>query len=186
MKYGRLRSISARQIGKTAPSAFCSSVTPHRRSTSDQATPRVSHSRRSCGKIRLTSSSRSCCMSQNVDDTNTRIERNDEESAGIARLCQGRSGPFGEPYTRRMRLWPRHWHPETWVCSMRGHITPAADALAVGPADAAMGAVLADGRRLARCLRCDTWIEHKPPNEASAKWATLPPLAELAKPRRGK
>ena len=46
MKYGRLRSISARQIGSTAPSAFCSSVTPQRRSTSLHATPRCSHSRR--------------------------------------------------------------------------------------------------------------------------------------------
>jgi hypothetical protein len=25
-----------------------------------------------------------------------------------------------------MRLVPKHWHTETWVCSMRGHQTPAA------------------------------------------------------------
>ena len=59
-----------------------------------------------------------------------------------------------------MRLWPKHWHLETWICSMRGHATPAADAATIGPDDAALGASLADGRRLARCLRCDTWIEH--------------------------
>lgn len=68
---------------------------------------------------------------------------------------------------------------------MRGHVAPAADALTVGPADAALGAQLADGRRLARCLRCDTWIEHAPPDAETAMWTTLPPVAELARPRRG-
>lgn len=84
-----------------------------------------------------------------------------------------------------MRLWPEHWHPETWICSMHGHVTPAADALTVGPEDAALGASLADGRRLARCLRCDTWIEHPVPDSATARWPKLPPTSELAKPRRG-
>ncbi|MCU1368805.1 MAG: hypothetical protein JWN39_4444 [Ilumatobacteraceae bacterium] len=85
-----------------------------------------------------------------------------------------------------MRLWPKHWHPETWICSIRGHATPAADAVTIGVADTGLGAVLADGRRLARCLRCDTWIEHVAPDPATAIWTTLPPLAELPKPRRGK
>ena len=69
---------------------------------------------------------------------------------------------------------------------MRGHVTPAAYAGEVGPADAALGAVLADGRHLARCLRCDTWIEHSPPIGADVHYAKLPPLSELTKPRRGK
>ncbi len=69
---------------------------------------------------------------------------------------------------------------------MRGHVTPAVDAVTVGPDDAELGTVLADGRRLARCLRCDTWIEHMPPDPATARWQTLPPLPELLKPRRGK
>ena len=85
-----------------------------------------------------------------------------------------------------MRLWPQHWHPETWVCSMRGHVTPAADALVLGPEDSALGATLADGRRLARCLRCDTWLEHKAPDPDEALWADLPPIEDLPKPRRGK
>lgn len=85
-----------------------------------------------------------------------------------------------------MRLWPKHWHPETWVCSMRGHVTPAADAVTVGSADAALGAQLSDGRRLARCLRCDTWVEHAAPDPATARWQTLPPVEQLTKPRRGK
>jgi uncharacterized membrane protein (DUF2068 family) len=69
---------------------------------------------------------------------------------------------------------------------MRGHVTPAAHAGEIGPADAALGAVLADGRHLARCLRCDTWIEHAPPIGAEVHYAKLPPLSQLAKPRRGK
>lgn len=85
-----------------------------------------------------------------------------------------------------MRLWPKHWHLETWICSMRGHATPAADAATIGTDDAALGASLADGRRLARCLRCDTWIEHPIPDSATARWSTLPPTSELPKPRRGK
>ncbi len=84
-----------------------------------------------------------------------------------------------------MRLWPKAWHPETWVCSMRGHIIPAANAVTIGPDDAAIGAVLADGRRLARCLRCDTWIENPAPDPATAQWVVLPPVAEIPKPRRG-
>lgn len=85
-----------------------------------------------------------------------------------------------------MRLWPKHWHPETWVCSMRGHAAPAAQAVSVGPNDAALGAELADGRRLARCLRCDTWVEHQAPDPATARWPCLPPIIDLPLPRRGK
>ncbi|MEQ1702491.1 MAG: DUF2127 domain-containing protein [Ilumatobacteraceae bacterium] len=84
-----------------------------------------------------------------------------------------------------MRLWPKHWHPETWVCSMRGHAAPATQVVVVGPADAALGAELADGRRLARCLRCDTWIEHAAPAADAARWQTMPAVEVLSKPRRG-
>ena len=85
-----------------------------------------------------------------------------------------------------MRLWPSAWHPETWICSMRGHVTPAEDALVLGPEDSALGAILPDGRRLARCLRCDTWIEHPAPDADTALWVNLPPIEDLPKPRRGK
>lgn len=69
---------------------------------------------------------------------------------------------------------------------MRGHATPAADALVLGPKDSALGATLADGRRLARCLRCDMWLEHQPPTPNTALWPDLPPIEDLPKPRRGK
>ena len=85
-----------------------------------------------------------------------------------------------------MRLWPKHWHPETWICSMRGHVAPAMYVELLSDADAALGAVLGDGRRLARCLRCDTWVEHTQPVGSEVTSATMPPLAELPKPRRDK
>jgi uncharacterized membrane protein (DUF2068 family) len=84
-----------------------------------------------------------------------------------------------------VRLWPKHWHPETWVCSMRGHVAPARWAATVGDADVTLGVELADGRRLARCLRCDCWIEHPVPAGAAVRYATLPPIADLPHPRRG-
>ena len=68
---------------------------------------------------------------------------------------------------------------------MRGHAAPAAHARLVGPADAALGAELADGRRLARCLRCDTWIEHAQPTGSDVEYEKVPPLSLLATPRRG-
>jgi len=76
------------------------------------------------------------------------------------------------------------WHPETLVCSRRGHVTPAADVEHLRPEDAELGVELADGRRLARCTRCDVWIEHEDPPDP--KEETLPPLAELSVPRRGR
>ena len=68
---------------------------------------------------------------------------------------------------------------------MRGHVTPAAGAAAVTVDDAALGAQLADGRRLARCLRCDCWIEHPTPVGADVAYERIPPLTELTLPQRG-
>jgi uncharacterized membrane protein (DUF2068 family) len=69
---------------------------------------------------------------------------------------------------------------------MQGHAAPAASAAFVGVDDAALGAELADGRRLARCLRCDSWIEHVTPSGKEIKYETIPPLDQLKKPRRDK
>jgi uncharacterized membrane protein (DUF2068 family) len=52
------------------------------------------------------------------------------------------------------------------------------------PDDVELGVDLADGRRLARCLRCDVWIEFEPPESPERK--TLPPLEQLPLPRRGR
>jgi uncharacterized membrane protein (DUF2068 family) len=68
---------------------------------------------------------------------------------------------------------------------MRGHVAPAVDTADLTGADPGLGATLVDGRRLARCLRCDTWIEHPAPADGTARWPTLPPMDQLPCPRRG-
>jgi uncharacterized membrane protein (DUF2068 family) len=85
-----------------------------------------------------------------------------------------------------VRLWPRHWHAETWICALRGHVTPALDVTRLRPEDRELGVeVEADGRRYARCLRCDAWREGFPPTGAPAIGDVLPPLDALDLPRRG-
>ena len=84
-----------------------------------------------------------------------------------------------------MRLWPSDWHPETWICSLRGHCAPATHVAVVEAVDADLGVVNADGRRMARCLRCDCWIRHLPPTGPDVHAERLGPIAELDLPRRG-
>jgi uncharacterized membrane protein (DUF2068 family) len=85
------------------------------------------------------------------------------------------------------RAWDRvrhpRWHAELLVCSRRGHVLPAADVEMLRPHDAGVGIEVPDGRRFARCLRCDSWIAVARPIEPAAH--TLPPLAEIRLPRRG-
>jgi uncharacterized membrane protein (DUF2068 family) len=83
----------------------------------------------------------------------------------------------------RERVRQPHWHPETFVCSRRGHVVPAAQVALLRPEDAGVGLDLPDGRRLVRCLRCDSWREVAPPDDPAQP--TLPPLAEIRLPRRG-
>jgi uncharacterized membrane protein (DUF2068 family) len=85
-----------------------------------------------------------------------------------------------------MRLVPKSWHSETWVCSIRGHVAPATKAATLREVDRELGVDTHDGRRLSRCLRCDTWIDGYPPPSGQEAYATVPPLAELDLPRRGK
>jgi len=82
--------------------------------------------------------------------------------------------------------WRTHWgwHPETFVCARRGHVTPAAQVRRLRPEDAGLGVDLPDGRRFVRCTRCDVWVDGHPP--AEPKQETLPPLSELPVPRRGR
>ncbi|MGH2596296.1 MAG: DUF2127 domain-containing protein [Actinomycetota bacterium] len=83
----------------------------------------------------------------------------------------------------RERVRQPYWHPETFVCSRRGHVVPAAQVALLRPEDAGVGLDLPDGRRLVRCLRCDSWREVPPPDDPAHP--TLPPLAEIRMPRRG-
>ena len=89
---------------------------------------------------------------------------------------------FGRKRKRRTHL--LGWHPETFVCSRRGHVTPAALVERLRPEDAGLGVDLPDGRRMARCTRCDVWLATTPP--ARPVRETLKPLGEMKVPRRGK
>ena len=84
-----------------------------------------------------------------------------------------------------MRLWPRHWNIETLVCSMRGHVAPAATVATLRPDDRELGYESGDGRRYARCLRCDAWSEGFAPDPSAVSSDVLPPLDQLDLPRRG-
>jgi uncharacterized membrane protein (DUF2068 family) len=88
-----------------------------------------------------------------------------------------------------MRLVPQDWHTETWVCSMRGHVTPAAKVARLRPEDHRLGVPVDENLppdRLVRCIRCDVWLEVSDPPPGTEASEVLPPIAELPKPRRGK
>ena len=81
------------------------------------------------------------------------------------------------------RLRPRAWSAETWVCSMRGHVAPAAHVETLEASDGMLGVELSDGNRLVRCLRCDLWLAESAPRHPIRP--TLGPVDALPKPRRG-
>jgi uncharacterized membrane protein (DUF2068 family) len=85
-----------------------------------------------------------------------------------------------------MRLVPRRWHNETWICSIRGHFAPAARAARLREEDAPLGRDAGDGTRFVRCLRCDLWSRAPVPEPAEAAWEVIPPLEQMRLPRRGK
>jgi uncharacterized membrane protein (DUF2068 family) len=82
-----------------------------------------------------------------------------------------------------MNLVPRKWHLEGLVCGLRGHSIPAAAVVDLRPQDAGLGVDLPDGRRLARCTRCDAWYDVQPP--AAPAPADLGDLHAVHVPRRG-
>jgi uncharacterized membrane protein (DUF2068 family) len=84
-----------------------------------------------------------------------------------------------------MRLVPRRWSNERWICSIRGHVTPAATAARLAPGDGHLGLDLADGRRMVRCLRCDDWVDVAVPVPGTEAYDVVPPLDQLELPRRG-
>lgn len=76
-----------------------------------------------------------------------------------------------------MRLAPKKWSTDTWWCSIKGHVTPAAAALYPGRE---LAVDLPDGTQLSRCLRCDAWAHSGRSPEVAGDPATLP------RPLRGK
>ncbi len=88
-----------------------------------------------------------------------------------------------------MRLVPKDWHTETWICSIRGHVVPAARAVHLDADDHRLGVDLGGepACRLGRCLRCDVWLEVAVPRDGEPGVThEVPPVADLPKPRRGK
>lgn len=85
-----------------------------------------------------------------------------------------------------MRVVPRRWDNETWICSIRGHVAPAAHTARVLPDDADLGVEAPDGARLSRCLRCDLWVRSRPPVGEEVTQERLGPVADLPHPRRGR
>ena len=66
---------------------------------------------------------------------------------------------------------------------MRGHVTPGTRARNVLPDHAGIVCRTVEGRRLARCLRCDAWVNAP---ESDATLDLLPRLEDLELPRRGR
>jgi uncharacterized membrane protein (DUF2068 family) len=84
-----------------------------------------------------------------------------------------------------VRVVPRRWDNETWVCSVRGHVVPAARVARLRPQDGCLGVDLPDGGRLGRCLRCDLWVRCADPTPEQVTGEVLPPVDGLPRPRRG-
>jgi uncharacterized membrane protein (DUF2068 family) len=80
-----------------------------------------------------------------------------------------------------MRLIPRRWSAETWICSLRGHCVPVASARRLRAEDAQIGFEV-DVRRFGRCVRCDAWLPVDEPAEPA--FVVVPPWSELELPRR--
>ncbi len=92
--------------------------------------------------------------------------------------------PVGEVWTEREAKPRRKWHRETFACAFSGHVVPAATVARLRPEDAGLGFDLPDGRRFARCLRCDAWVRTVRPEHPEREH--LPPVDQLAVPRRGR
>ena len=82
-----------------------------------------------------------------------------------------------------MRLLPKQFHLETFVCAIKGHVTPAHNAGALTANDAHLG-FDRDQYRHARCLRCNAWL-HADIATLKVTNDGVPDLAGNAMPRRG-
>lgn len=70
------------------------------------------------------------------------------------------------------------------MCSLTGHVAPAATVARLRPEDAPLGGELDDGTRASRCLRCDLWLRLDRPSPVEATSDVVPPLDGLTLPLR--
>jgi len=107
-----------------------------------------------------------------------------ERAQGAEPPSQWDGGSAHEVWTEVEARPRRRWHRETFACAFSGHVVPAANVATLRPEDAGLGFDLPDGRRFARCLRCDAWVQTTPP--ADPQREHLPPIDQLDIPKRGK
>lgn len=82
-----------------------------------------------------------------------------------------------------VKLLPKRFHLETFVCAIKGHVAPAQLAATVTIDDAHL-VFERDGIRHARCLRCDAWLATDIASMATTYEGVLT-LTGDAMPRRG-
>jgi len=78
------------------------------------------------------------------------------------------------------------WSTPLWVCSLVGHVVPAAFVTTLRPGDNALGRDVNEEQRLVRCLRCNGWALTANPTGELALTEVLPDPGDLPKPKRGK
>jgi len=85
-----------------------------------------------------------------------------------------------------VRITPKRWSIETIMCGMRGHVAPAATVATIRPQDSALAHPSGTDARLCRCVRCDTWVDYRDPDEDLVSSDVLAAEQELPKPLRGR
>lgn len=88
------------------------------------------------------------------------------------------------PGTERPRRFRPKLRYELIGCALHGHELLGTDVAEIGPQDALVVRVDADGLRWYRCLRCDSWLPLLPPQSPQRR--QLPPRDEISLPVRGK
>ncbi|HEY7829728.1 MAG TPA: DUF2127 domain-containing protein [Solirubrobacteraceae bacterium] len=86
------------------------------------------------------------------------------------------------PGSQPPRRWHVHW--ELLVCGLLGHALKGVDAAELRPQDAILARENADGTRLHRCLRCDSWLALPQPEHPAQPYPAE--RGEIELPLRGK
>ncbi len=88
------------------------------------------------------------------------------------------------PGTTKPRRFVPKFHYELIACGVAGHELIGTDAEELRPEDASVAREAGHDLRWHRCLRCDSWLPLRPPEEPTRKYP--PDRAEVKVPLRGK